>query len=203
MAIEPRRGCGFRKTGGLYLVGDNQGQPCCRLPIILHVCPACKVLSAYAGSDPKAFADPPLGQDLASAQFGRGADIIYHAAGKTGDGVIAAARQREARAIGVDSDQHDTAPCCVVTSMIKRVDVGVIDLIDVFIEKAVMERGLQAMAANNRARALKCLAFGFATYPEVAVKQPKTYALAGLLAIGPAGGWAAKRLYDLYRARKS
>jgi basic membrane protein A len=94
-----------------------------------HVCPTCRVLSAYAGSEPKAFADPPLGQELAAAQYGQGADIIFHAAGKTGDGVFAAARQRNARAIGVDSDQFEAAPCCVVTSMVKRVDVAVVDII--------------------------------------------------------------------------
>ena len=97
---------------------------------VKHVCPTCRVLAAYAGSEPKAFADPSLGQDLASAQYGKGADIIYHAAGKTGDGVFAAARQRGARAIGVDSDQHDTAPCCIITSMVKRVDLAVVDLIE-------------------------------------------------------------------------
>ena len=96
---------------------------------VKHVCPDCRVLGAYAGSEPKAFADPPLGQDLASAQYARGADIIYHAAGKTGDGVFAAARQRGARAIGVDSDQHHIAPCCIVTSMVKRVDLAIVDLI--------------------------------------------------------------------------
>jgi basic membrane protein A and related proteins len=93
-----------------------------------HVCPACRVVSAYAGTTPKAFADPSLGEELASAQYGQGADIIFHAAGKTGDGVFAAARQTGARAIGVDSDQFEAAPCCVVTSMIKRVDVAVIDI---------------------------------------------------------------------------
>ena len=94
-----------------------------------YVCPTCRVMSAYAGSEPKAFADPPLGQELAAAQYGGGADVIFHAAGKTGDGVFAAARQRKARAIGVDSDQFDAAPCCVVTSMVKRVDVAVVDVI--------------------------------------------------------------------------
>jgi basic membrane protein A len=94
-----------------------------------HVCADCRVLSAYAGTDGKAFADPPLGQELAVAQYGEGADIIYHAAGKTGDGVFAAARQRGALAIGVDSDQFNVAPCCVVTSMVKHVDVAVVDLI--------------------------------------------------------------------------
>jgi basic membrane protein A len=94
-----------------------------------HVCPACRVVSAYAGTEPKAFADPSLGEELASAQYSQGADIIFHAAGKTGDGVFAAARQRDARAIGVDSDQFEAAPCCVVTSMIKRVDIAVIDIV--------------------------------------------------------------------------
>jgi basic membrane protein A len=96
---------------------------------VKHVCPTCRVLAAYAGSDPKAFADPSAGQVLASTQYGKGADVIYHAAGKTGDGVFAAARQRNARAIGVDSDQHALAPCCIVTSMVKRVDLAVVDLI--------------------------------------------------------------------------
>ena len=94
-----------------------------------HVCPTCEVLSAYAGTEPKAFADPGLGQVLASAQYDRGADVIFHAAGKTGDGVFAAARHHRAFAIGVDSDQHDQAPCCVITSMVKGVDVAVVEVI--------------------------------------------------------------------------
>lgn len=96
---------------------------------VAHACPTCTVLSAYAGTEPKAFADPTLGQELASAQYDRGADIIYHAAGKTGAGVLAAAATRGRLAIGVDSDQFHEAPCCVLTSMIKRVDVAVYDAI--------------------------------------------------------------------------
>lgn len=41
MAVEPRRGCGYRKVGGLYLVSGNLGAPCCKMPILLHVCPTC------------------------------------------------------------------------------------------------------------------------------------------------------------------
>jgi len=41
MAVEAKRGCGFRKVGGLYLVGDRLGAPCCKLPIELKVCPIC------------------------------------------------------------------------------------------------------------------------------------------------------------------
>ncbi len=92
---------------------------------VRHVCPDCRVKSAYAGTEPKAFADPMLGQELAGAQFDDGADIIYHASGKTGAGVLAAAEARHKLAIGVDSDQFHEAPCCVLTSMIKRVDVAV------------------------------------------------------------------------------
>jgi len=94
-----------------------------------HVCPECRVVSAYAGTEPKAFADPSLGEELASAQYGKGADIIFHAAGKTGDGVFAAAKHSGMRAIGVDSDQYAAAPCCVVTSMVKGVDVAVLEVI--------------------------------------------------------------------------
>lgn len=41
MAVEARRGCGYRRVGGLYLVSEGQGRPCCRFPIELHVCPTC------------------------------------------------------------------------------------------------------------------------------------------------------------------
>lgn len=41
MAVEPKRGCGFRKVGGLYLVCDGAGWPCGRLPLPLTVCPTC------------------------------------------------------------------------------------------------------------------------------------------------------------------
>jgi basic membrane protein A and related proteins len=143
-------GLRFREHEGSFLVGAIAGLRTrskvvgfvggMRIPLIRkfeagyeagvrHVCPTCRVVSAYAGTEPTAFADPSLGQELASAQYGRGADIIFHAAGKTGDGVFAAAREHDARAIGVDSDQFDAAPCCVMTSMIKRVDVAVIDAI--------------------------------------------------------------------------
>jgi len=39
--VEGRRGCGYRKPGGLYLVNENEGQPCGRIPFPLIVCPCC------------------------------------------------------------------------------------------------------------------------------------------------------------------
>jgi len=43
MAVEPKRGCGYRKVGGIYLVGEeSEGEYCHRLPIQCDVCPVCK-----------------------------------------------------------------------------------------------------------------------------------------------------------------
>lgn len=41
MAVEARRGCGYRKAGGTYLVGGGIGIACDRLPYELNVCPCC------------------------------------------------------------------------------------------------------------------------------------------------------------------
>ena len=38
---ESERGCGYRKVGGIYLVGSDQGVECGRLPIALRTCPCC------------------------------------------------------------------------------------------------------------------------------------------------------------------
>jgi basic membrane protein A len=53
-------------------------------------------------------------------------DVIYHAAGSTGNGVIEAAREVDRQAIGVDSNQNYMAPGNVLTSMVKRVDNAVL-----------------------------------------------------------------------------
>jgi len=101
---------------------------------VRHVCPTCQVLSAYAGTSPSAFADPVMGKELAASQYDRGADIVYHASGKTGAGVLQAARERQKLAIGVDSNQFHEAPCCVLTSMIKKVDLAVFKVIGSVLE---------------------------------------------------------------------
>lgn len=99
----------------------------------------------------------------------------------------------------VDAYMHTVEfPETLLTQMGLRRD----ELVDVFVEKAVMERGLQAMAVGNAERAFRCLAFGFATYPKKALVEPKTYALAGLLALGPVGRVAAKNLYTWHTQRK-
>jgi len=41
MAVEARRGCGFRKVGGMYLCGEYSSSPCDRMPFPLTTCPVC------------------------------------------------------------------------------------------------------------------------------------------------------------------
>jgi len=89
-----------------------------------------KVLVSYSNS----FGDPAKGKELALAQFNQGADIVYQVAGGTGEGVIAAAKETNHYAIGVDSDQDYLAPGHVLTSMLKRVDLAVYDLIQQFVQ---------------------------------------------------------------------
>ena len=62
--------------------------------------------------------------------YTNGADIVYHAAGATGMGVIEAAAEQGKYAIGVDQDQNYLAPENVLTSAMKRVDVSVFSLIE-------------------------------------------------------------------------
>jgi basic membrane protein A len=88
-----------------------------------------KVVVDYAGNTPEAFRNPAKGKELALKQIGQGADVIYHASGGTGAGVIATAAERKIYAIGVDSDQSLTASPAeqkwILTSMLKRVDNAV------------------------------------------------------------------------------
>jgi basic membrane protein A len=91
--------------------------------------PRTKVLVKYAGSTGEAFRDPTKGTELALSEFAQNADVIFHASGATGRGVFQAAVQQDKLAIGVDSDQYDEAPGHVLTSMIKRVDIAVFDVI--------------------------------------------------------------------------
>ena len=96
--------------------------------------PRCNVLIGYAGVTGDAFKNPGKGKELALGLFDQGADIIYHASGVTGLGVIEAARERKKLVIGVDSDQYHEAPGTILTSMTKVVDNSVFETI-----KAVKE----------------------------------------------------------------
>lgn len=74
------------------------------------------------------FADAAAGSAAATDMITKGADVIYHAAGGTGAGVISACDENGIYAIGVDSDQSHLAPETVVTSAMKRVDIASQDI---------------------------------------------------------------------------
>lgn len=74
------------------------------------------------------FADATIGSAAATDMITNGADVIYHAAGGTGSGVIEACATNQIWAIGVDTDQSPLAPEYVVTSAMKRVDTAAQDI---------------------------------------------------------------------------
>ncbi len=84
--------------------------------------PSIRVLVKFVG----AFEDVPAGKELAGVLYSQRADIIYAAAGSAGLGAIGEARERSgAYVIGVDMNEDGLAPGKVLTSVLKRVDVGV------------------------------------------------------------------------------
>ncbi|MFP4136515.1 MAG: BMP family protein [Candidatus Acetothermia bacterium] len=90
-----------------------------------YVDPDLEISSKYVGTTGEAFANPAKGKEIAKALYSDDVDVIYHAAGLSGSGVIEAASETDNYAIGVDSDQDYMAPGHVLTSMLKRVDVSV------------------------------------------------------------------------------
>lgn len=90
-----------------------------------YIDPGVQVVENYIGTTPSAWNDPIRAGELARAQYGRGVDIIFHAAGPSGLGVIQAAKDTGEKVIGVDSNQNGVAPGTVLTSMLKRIDVAV------------------------------------------------------------------------------
>jgi basic membrane protein A len=105
--------------------------------------PNVEVVSGWVG----AFNDPTKGKELALTQYQEGCDIIYAAAGKSGEGVLAASKEKGLYSIGVDSDQCYIAPGNVICSMMKMCDVAVFDAV-----KSMTEGKLEA---GNRVYGLK------------------------------------------------
>ena len=87
--------------------------------------PNVRVLVKYVGT----FDDPAAGKELGGVLLDQGADVIYVAAGKSGLGAIDQIKDRpNTYAIGVDVNQDALVPGKILTSMIKRVDIGVLTL---------------------------------------------------------------------------
>jgi basic membrane protein A len=87
--------------------------------------PDAVVIQNMTGTTPSAWNDQTRGSELTRAQVSQGADVVYHAAGGTGIGVLQAAADEGILGIGVDSNQNYLQPGSVLTSMLKRVDNAV------------------------------------------------------------------------------
>lgn len=84
-----------------------------------------KYLENMTGTTAAAWNDPVRGGELARSQMDQGADVVFHAAGATGIGVLQAVADAGKQGIGVDSNQNGLHPGHVLTSMVKRVDNAV------------------------------------------------------------------------------
>ncbi len=90
--------------------------------------PQINVFTDYvSGNNP--FSDTTTAKEIALSQFDKGADIIYHAAGGSGLGVFQAAKEKNFKAIGVNSNQNVLDPDHIVASMLKRVDTAAFEIV--------------------------------------------------------------------------
>jgi basic membrane protein A len=76
----------------------------------------------------ESFSDVAKGKGFALKMYSDGADIIFHAAGVVGQGIIEAAKENNLYAIGVDMDQNYMAPDNVITSSLKNVGTAVYEV---------------------------------------------------------------------------
>ena len=86
-----------------------------------------EITQNMVGTTPAAWSDPAKGGELARAQFDRGVDVVFAAAGGSGMGALQAAKDKNKLGIGVDSNQNPLFPGFILTSMLKRVDNAVYD----------------------------------------------------------------------------
>ncbi|MFP5507675.1 MAG: BMP family protein [Alphaproteobacteria bacterium] len=100
------------------------------------------IIANMTGTTPAAWNDPVKGSELTLSQIGQGADVIYAAAGGTGVGVLQTAADEGILSIGVDSNQNHLHPGKVLTSMLKRVDVAVYNVMKAGTE---LEAGVEVL----------------------------------------------------------
>lgn len=120
--INPANRIGFvggTKSAGIdkFLIGYLEGARSVNPTVTFDI--------KYADS----FGDAAKGQQIANQMYAEGTDIVYTVAGGTGAGVIQAAKDTGHYAIGVDTDQDDIAKGFVLTSVIKRTDLAMANLV--------------------------------------------------------------------------
>ncbi len=102
------------------------------------------VYSDVAGT----FSDPQVGLALALARYNQGADMIHNAAGRTGLGIIEAARQTGKLTTGTSGDQRYLAPGNVVGNRPKRVDTAVLMMVEA-IKSGSFKSGVRSLGLKE------------------------------------------------------
>ncbi|MDD3146709.1 MAG: BMP family ABC transporter substrate-binding protein [Candidatus Riflebacteria bacterium] len=115
---------------------------------VRFVKPDATVISRYLGSTPEAFDMPDKAHTVGLDMAKEGADVVYHASGKSGLGLIQASRRGNFLVIGVDSDQSRTAPGKVPASMVKRIDNALVKAADV-IRLSSFEGGIWTLGLED------------------------------------------------------
>ena len=105
--------------------------------------PDATIFQNMTGDTGAAWNDPVKGGEITKGQMAQGADVVYAAAGATGLGVLQAAADGGALSIGVDANQNYLHPGKVLTSMLKRVDVAVYNVMKA--GNAGFKPGIQAL----------------------------------------------------------
>lgn len=111
--------------------------------------PDAEVLIQYVSSDASGFNNPSRAKEITLNMISKNADVIYHAAGGSGQGMLDAANEKGIIAIGVDSNQNWVKPGTVIASMLKRVDFAVYDVVKAEIDGTLEMGGAQVYGLDS------------------------------------------------------
>ncbi|MFF7332970.1 BMP family protein [Streptomyces sp. NPDC090306] len=100
------------------------------------------------------FSSPDKGESAAEGQIDAGADVVYQAAGLSGQGVIKAAAAHKVWAIGVDSDQYSQSALAqykdyILGSALKNVGGAVYDLVKSVYDGKPLKGVVRGSLAND------------------------------------------------------
>lgn len=124
-----------------FLSGYEQGAK--------YVNPDINVLVKYIGDDNTVWSDVAKGKALAEELAGNGADVVYHAAGGSGLGVIEGCQEKNIWAIGVNIDQEEVAPATVLTSMLTNGDVAILEAVNSYMNNGTAGKTLVMNLEND------------------------------------------------------
>jgi len=128
-----------------FLVGYIEGA--------LYIDPDIKVAISYVG----AWNDPAKGKEFTLSMYRQGADVVFAVAGETGNGVLAAAKEMDRWAIGVDSDMqllYEEKDMDIVkhtlSSMLKNVDYSLLRAVKLYLEGKLPVGQVEALGLKER-----------------------------------------------------